>query len=156
MSLHNLLPILQISIGPVILISGVGLVLLSMTNRFGRVIDRSRHLSRTLHSTAGKENKIAQAQLDVLAVRARLTRRAITLATLSILFASFLIITLFLAAIVQWEAGLLVTLLFILCLGALIASLVDFLRDINLSLAALKLEVESPVNSNLPAQSTEM
>ncbi|HEX9655847.1 MAG TPA: DUF2721 domain-containing protein [Bacteroidota bacterium] len=154
MPLHDLLPILQISIGPVILISGVGLVLLSMTNRFGRVIDRSRHLSRTLHSTEGKEREIAKAQLDVLSVRARLARRAITLAALSILFASFLIVTLFLAAILQREAGPLVAILFILCLGALVASLIDFLRDINLSLAALKLEVESPVNNNLRTQST--
>ena len=154
MSLHDLLPILQISIGPVILISGAGLVLLSMTNRFGRVIDRSRHLSLTIHTSRGKEREIAKAQLDVLSVRARLSRRSITLVALSILFASFLIITLFLAAILRWEAGLLVAILFILCLGSLIASLVDFLRDINLSLAALKFEVERSTNSSLPTQST--
>jgi len=154
MSLHDLLPILQISIGPVILISGVGLVLLSMTNRFGRVIDRSRHLSRTLHTAVGKERDVAKAQIEVLSIRARLARRAITLATLSILFASVLIITLFLSAVLQWEAGLLVAILFFLCLGSLIASLIDFLRDINLSLAALKLEVDSPTNRDLSAQST--
>ena len=49
MSLANLIPSLQLSIGPVILISGIGLILLSMTNRFGRVIDRARHLTRDLH-----------------------------------------------------------------------------------------------------------
>ncbi|MGH8016807.1 MAG: DUF2721 domain-containing protein [Opitutaceae bacterium] len=45
MSLNELVPILQLAIGPVIVISGVGLVLLSMTNRYGRVIDRARHLA---------------------------------------------------------------------------------------------------------------
>jgi hypothetical protein len=34
-TLAELIPILQIAIGPVILISGVGLLLLSMTNRLG-------------------------------------------------------------------------------------------------------------------------
>ena len=34
----ELLPILQSSIGPVILISGVGLLLLTLTNRFGRTV----------------------------------------------------------------------------------------------------------------------
>ena len=34
--------ILQLAICPVILISGVGLLLLTMTNRFGRVIDREK------------------------------------------------------------------------------------------------------------------
>ena len=36
----QLIPVLQTAIGPMILISGVGLLLLSMTNRLGRVIDR--------------------------------------------------------------------------------------------------------------------
>ena len=39
MRLTDLVPILQMAIGPVILISGVGLLLLSMTNRLGRAID---------------------------------------------------------------------------------------------------------------------
>ena len=37
--LHELIPVLQVAIGPVILISGVGLLLLTLTNRFGRIID---------------------------------------------------------------------------------------------------------------------
>src|SRR4051812_29821403 len=44
MRLHDLVPTIQVAIGPVILISGVGLLLLSMTNRLGRVIDRARQL----------------------------------------------------------------------------------------------------------------
>jgi uncharacterized protein DUF2721 len=45
MPLKEPVPILEIAIGPVIPISGVGLLLLSMTNQFGRVIARSRQLS---------------------------------------------------------------------------------------------------------------
>ncbi len=45
MHLTDLVPILQMAIVPVILISGVGLLLLSMTNRLGRLIDRSRALT---------------------------------------------------------------------------------------------------------------
>jgi Protein of unknown function (DUF2721) len=41
---HELIPVLQVAIGPVILISGVGLLLLTLTNRYGRTIDRSRLL----------------------------------------------------------------------------------------------------------------
>ena len=43
MPLTALIPILQVAIGPVILVSGVGLLLLSMTNRLGRIVDRRRH-----------------------------------------------------------------------------------------------------------------
>jgi hypothetical protein len=51
-SLTEVISVLQTAIGPVILISGVRLLLLSMTNRLGRVIDRARVLSRELHAGA--------------------------------------------------------------------------------------------------------
>jgi len=41
----ELIPVLQTAIGPVALISGIGLLILSMTNRLGRVIDRGRSLA---------------------------------------------------------------------------------------------------------------
>lgn len=40
----ELVPVQQVAIGPVILISGIGLLLLTVTNRFGRILDRSRIL----------------------------------------------------------------------------------------------------------------
>src|SRR5438093_9273435 len=117
MSLRELVPILQIAIGPVILISGVGLLLLSMKNRFGRVIDRSRQLSAALRSTQGAERDVALSQIEILSARALLVRRAITLATISLLLVAVLVITLFVAAVLQWEAGLLVAILFVCCMG---------------------------------------
>ena len=42
MRLVDLIPSLQIAIGPVILISGVALLMGSINNRLGRTIDRSR------------------------------------------------------------------------------------------------------------------
>jgi hypothetical protein len=41
-SLEQIIPELRDAIGSVILISGVGLLLLTMTNRLGRAIDRAR------------------------------------------------------------------------------------------------------------------
>ena len=49
-TLQQLIPVIQTSVGPVILISGIGLLLLSMTNRLGRIIDRSRLLVEALPS----------------------------------------------------------------------------------------------------------
>jgi hypothetical protein len=53
------------------------------------------------------------------------------------------VITLFVAAVLRLEVGVLVAALFVCCMGSLIGALVAFLRDINLSLAALKLELAS-------------
>ena len=83
------------------------------------------------------------AQLLILSRRARLIRLAISLATVSVLLASLFIIALFLSALFQWEAVSIIALLFIACLGALIGSLIVFLRDINLSLQALELEISA-------------
>jgi len=41
-SLEQIIPELRDAVGPVILISGVGLLLLTFTNRLGRAIDRAR------------------------------------------------------------------------------------------------------------------
>ena len=140
-TLHDLTPSLQVAIGPVILVSGVGLLLLSMTTRFGRVIDRSRMLGMELRAGTGDRNRAVQ-PIEILMRRARVIRHAITLAIGSALLAAVPIITLFVAAVFALEVGPLVAALFIGCIAALIGALIAFLRDINLSLAALTLELE--------------
>jgi len=144
MSVESLIPILQVAIGPVILVSGVGLLLLSMTNRFGRVIDRARALNhdRSLKGGFGQHGARIEAQLEILMRRARIVRSAIWLASASLLLAAVLIIILFLTALFRIELAVVLILVFIACLLALIGSLVLFLRDVNLSLVALKLELD--------------
>jgi hypothetical protein len=141
MSLTDLITTLQLSIGPVILISGVGLILLSMTNRLGRVIDRSRLLSRELKGTSDADRTRILAELRILSSRANLARTGIALAVLSALLASLLIINLFLGALLQMSIAAFIVTLFILCMLSLVFSLFLFLVDINLSLKALWLDI---------------
>lgn len=143
MRLSELIPILQVAVGPVILISGVGLLLLSMTNRYGRVIDRARALSDAVRRSPSGPNQAYRLQLDILLRRARLVRLSILLAASSLLLAAMMIIALFLAVLLGLEIGSIVALLFIASMGSLIGSLMVFLSDINVSLAALKLELDS-------------
>jgi hypothetical protein len=140
-SVTELIPVLQIAIGPVILISGVGLLLLSMTNRLGRAIDRARALHHGSHGATQLDRDSTRAQLRILQRRARLLRRAIILAALSALLAALLMISLFFAALLRWDVGWLILLLFIGCLVALVGSLLIFIYDINQSLLALELEL---------------
>lgn len=140
-SFHEILPVLQTAIGPVILISGVGLLLLTMTNRLGRAIDRARSLARDLDQLTGPDRDPVLAQVVIIYQRARLLRITIALAGLSVLLAAVLIITLFLTALLHWDGGLLVSLIFIAGMGSLIASLATFIYDIHLSLVALKMEL---------------
>jgi hypothetical protein len=139
--LDQLIPVLQTAVGPVILISGVGLLLLSLTNRFGRAVDRTRQLLRDMRATTGEDRQRFAGQVDNLYHRARLIQRAIIFGTISMLFAAVLIITLFVAALMKIESVIVIILLFICCLASLIVSLLAFIMDIRLSLKALKLEL---------------
>jgi len=139
--LSQLIPVLQTAVGPVILISGVGLLLLSLTNRFGRAVDRARQLLREMRAASGENQKQLARQVENLFQRARLIQRAIIFGAISVLFAAVLIITLFFTALMKLELALFISLLFMCCLGSLIISLIAFIMDIQLSLKALKLEM---------------
>jgi hypothetical protein len=141
MSLTTLIPTLQFSIGPVILISGVGLLLLSITNRLGRVIDRSRLLTKDYHQASGEDRVRLVAQLRILTARAKLVRSSIIFASVSVLLTALMIISLFLGALLQLSIAGEIVILFVLCLLSLISSLIFFISDINLSLQALWHEI---------------
>jgi multidrug efflux pump subunit AcrB len=140
-SLEQIIPELRDAIGPVILISGVGLLLLTMTNRLGRAIDRARQLKAELSKRTEAEREQVQAQVAIIYRRAKMIRFSITLAALSALLAAALVATLFVTALLQWQNGWFASIIFIACMVSLIVSLVAFIRDINLSLHALKLEL---------------
>jgi Cu/Ag efflux pump CusA len=139
--LSQLIPVLQTAIGPVILISGVGLLLLTLANRFGRAVDRVRQLLREMRGAPEDVRKRLAGEVANLYERARLIQRSIIFSTISLLFAAVLIITLFLTALMKWESALVISLLFICCLVSLIISLIAFIMDIRLSLLALKMEM---------------
>jgi hypothetical protein len=149
--LSELIPVLQVSVAPVILISGIGLLLLSLTNRFGRAVDRSRQLIAERRKASDADRRQLDEQVEILFRRARLIQASIILGAVSVLCAALLIITLFLTALMKLEIAGLISLLFIGCLLALIGSLIAFILDIRLSLKALKLEMGQP--SSRPAAS---
>lgn len=140
--LQSLVPTLQVAVGPVILISGIGLLLLSMTNRLGRTIDRSRDLAREYRSGGSDDRDRALGQMRILMTRARIIRAAIASASVSVLLAALLIIVLFVGALLRLDVTApVVGGLFVGCMACLIVSLFLFIADVNLSLRAVKLEI---------------
>ena len=137
----QLVTVLQQSVSPVVVISGVGLLLLTMTNRLGRIVDRSRALAQQARTTEGEAEKAAHTQLRILKERAELVRMAILLAGICVLFIALVIITLFITALFSVEIAWLVAAFFIISMLCLVASLVFFVRDINKSLQATAVEV---------------
>jgi hypothetical protein len=141
-TLTQLVPVLQLAVGPVILISGVGLLLLTLTNRFGRMLDRSREIIRAL-STQGHAPAVEQnlhRQVAILQRRARILRLSITLSAVTILMVGILILSLFVSALWQLEAGLFLVAVFCIGILSLIGSILAFIADMNLALRAVHLD----------------
>ena len=142
MSLEQLIPVLQVALGPVILISGVGMLILSMTNRLGWAIDKSRELIAERQRCGEADRVRVDLQLGILWRRARLLRSAISLAGISVLLDALLIILLFLGSLTNLRIAVVIALSFAACMTAVIGSILYFLRDINLSLRALAQELQ--------------
>lgn len=138
--LEGLLKVLQASISPMALISGVGLLLLSLANRFGRVTDRLRELSRARGGFHGSSPRVER-QVTVFLQRAHILRQSINCAVGCALFASVMVLCLFVLAQFGIPLQWLVLLLFSVSLVCLIVSVGLFLWDMHLSLVAVQEEL---------------
>jgi hypothetical protein len=134
-NLEGLTRLLQASISPVALISGVGLLILSQTNRFSRVTERLRELAHQRQENSTTDASVNR-QIDIFLHRSRVLRIAIATAILSVLLASIMVLLIFAMAVLEFNAFLAVLLLFALSLSSLIVSLIAFLYDMQLSLKA--------------------
>jgi hypothetical protein len=137
----QLVTALQQAVGPVVVISGVGLLILSMTNRLGRIVDHSRRLAHEARTTEDEAAGAVHLQLRILGQRARLVRWAILFAGICVLFIALLVISLFVTALFGVQAPWLIAGFFIVSMLFLISSLVMFVRDINKALHATAVEV---------------
>ncbi|HVP15215.1 MAG TPA: DUF2721 domain-containing protein [Terriglobales bacterium] len=140
-SFTELIPILQLAVAPVILVSGVGLLLLTMNNKLGRIIDRSWELTREIRLRPAEDHEKIVTQMRGLMKRARIMRQAIALAVLCVLLAAVLVLLIFLTALFRLDDAWLLGLIFVAALGSLVGSLVAFFRDTQQTLVALKLEL---------------
>ncbi len=148
MLLHDIIGILQLSLAPVIMISGIGLIILSLTNRFGRIVDRTRQLSVEYRcSTVIDQARILE-ELKILSLRAKVIKGSNLLAVFSVLLVSFIIIGLFGSAVYHFDVSYLLIILFIASIISLILSLFLLIYDLDLSLKALWIELPKELKKN--------
>jgi len=140
-----LLPIIQLSITPVILMTALGSLLITMTNRMGRIVDRTRSLAGLVRAATGEDRVHLEQQLQVLYRRSSWIRIAVTLHTASLLCASMLVVVIFVGAAFNAGVAPIIVGLFTASVIFVIAALAAFLRDIFMSLTALRLEVQRAV-----------
>ena len=131
MQTHNVFEALQLAVSPAILISACGLILLSMTNRLGRAIDRARILFK-------EPKDIGESQIHILMRRAQWIRSAILYIVISIFLTALLIPVLFMSIFINIDVASFISFLLIASMTCLGISLVYFTIDIFSSLQAME------------------
>ena len=147
----SVVQILTASIAPVIVISGVGLLLLSISNRYGRAIDRVRLLARELSESdpeSARRRHLTE-QLRLTNDRAHILKRSMLYASICIFFVSLTILSLFAEQLLGFQKDFLALPFFAMCLVSLVVSMYFSIRDITVSLAALELEVSDQMRGDL-------
>ena len=131
---------LQACITPVALISGVGLLLLTITNRIGRVVDRIRNLVRELDNPGVRNEEIKKNQIPILLKRARLLKNSIAWLLIGMIASCLIIPLLFVMNLSRLDLKIVGDLLFVLSILSMLISFLYFFKDVLLSLNALALE----------------
>jgi hypothetical protein len=131
--------IIQLSVAPVFLLTGVGTILNVMTNRLGRIIDRARKLEERLEVSSPEIAEAIHANLATLSLRAKVIGRAITLCTITALLICTVIAILFLGEFLSFDTSTCVAVIFIAAMLLLVAGLLWFLREIFIATARLRI-----------------
>jgi hypothetical protein len=121
---------------PVFLLTGVASILSVLTNRLGRIIDRSRFLHGKLLSLKKvNQDKEIHGELVVLTKRTRLINWAIGLCTTCVLLICSVIAILFLDSFITLNMAIPIASLFVAAMLSLIMALILFIGEIYLATA---------------------
>jgi hypothetical protein len=130
---------IQLAVAPVFLLSGIGAMLAVMTSRLGRIIDRARDLEGRLVDAPPEFFTTLQTDLGMLSQRAKLIYSAIALCTTTALLVCAVIAFLFVSAFLQFDASVVVALLFIAAMSTFVLGLLWFLREIYVGTISLRI-----------------
>jgi hypothetical protein len=131
--------LIQLAIAPVFLLTGVATLLGVLSSRLGRTIDRGRVLETLLDGADAEPLTRMHDELAVLARRAKIIYRAISLGVITALLICSVIAALFLSAFTRVDVTLVVAALFIAAMAALITALLLFLREVFLATRVLRI-----------------
>ncbi|HMQ62837.1 MAG TPA: DUF2721 domain-containing protein [Flavilitoribacter sp.] len=134
--------LLQQTLTPIALISGVGLLLLSMINRYNHAIDRVRYLIKEKKSLPQGETDKIDRSIQIIYQRCRMMRNAIFCIALSIAASGAMILTIALEGFISSDLFTLKALLLISAIALIVVATLMFVTETTYSLKALKIELE--------------
>jgi hypothetical protein len=137
-SVADVARLIQLAVAPVFLLTAVGTIIGVLSNRLGRVVDRSRTLEDRLRQLTPQGQGAVRAELTVLSQRVRLVYVSMTLAVVCALFVGLLIAVAFVDAFIAIDLSKFIGLLFIGAMLSFIVALMVFLREIFLAVSSAR------------------
>ncbi|HEY4749494.1 MAG TPA: DUF2721 domain-containing protein [Steroidobacteraceae bacterium] len=134
--------LIQSSIAPVFLFSGVAATLSVLTNRLSRIVDRARALEAQLESHPGRSGQL-HGDLLVLGRRAHYINVAISLCAIAALLVALVVVTLFANAFMHSELAIVIALLFVGAMVCLSAAFIAFFIEVRVAVAALRIGIRN-------------
>lgn len=136
--------VIDIAVAPVFLLAGISGLLVVLTNRLARVIDRSRSLQAVDNdSMSDEQRRLFEREHGWLLRRGKAINWSISLATFSALLICLVVITLFYGSLAQFNVSLAVAVLFIATMTLLCLALAAFLVEIYLAAVSLRSAMSS-------------
>ena len=136
--------VIEISVAPVFLLAGISGLLMVLTNRLGRSIDRSRSLQKVAGKQLSLKHKAAiDSEMAGLWKRSRFINLSISLATASALLVCLVIILLFLGSLLSVNVAQIVASLFIICMIILSVAFSCFLAEVFIAARAMRASLVS-------------
>ena len=136
--------VIEISVAPVFLLAGISGLLMVLTNRLARTIDRSRSLQLAELALLLPDQKVAiESEMHSLFKRSRFINLSISLATCSALLVCLVIIMLFLGSLVSINVAQVIASLFIVCMVVLSAAFSCFLAEVFIAARSLRASLVS-------------
>ncbi len=133
--------VLSAALTPITLISGVGLLLVSMTNRYNHSTDRLRQLLRESNAIAPRRDDDLEHAIDLIFLRVKLLRKAILLVVLSGMFSALLVLMSVLEIALGANFVLIKSLLLLIAVVLVVISTLIFAEEVSTSMKALGLSV---------------
>jgi hypothetical protein len=137
---ENVAKLIQLALGPVFLLSGVGITLSMLTARLARIVDRARTLEDRRDATSDPA-RIAHIDEDLKFIvrRTRYINSAIALSTITAFLTALVVTLLFASAFSPLNMGAAIAGTFIASLTSLALSFLMFLIEVRIATRSLRI-----------------
>jgi MFS family permease len=129
--------VIQLSVAPVFLLTGVGAMIAVLTNRLGRAVDRARAQEARYAEATAEEQALLRSELRILERRSRMIYAGMLLCALCALLVCSVIVGLFASTLTGAAIAPIIGALFVAAMFAFMGALVAFLREVHLALRTL-------------------